>query len=102
MRARGRSGRVGGKAFGGLQRRGAGGRQRTAAAAASSVAVEWIDRWGREGRACSLLLPLLVGVGVSLHPRAPHLPTPTIFLSDARVNPSPLSLSRCVRGGIIG
>ena len=78
MRARGRSGRVGGKAFGGLQRRGAGGhqrRQRTAAAAASSVAVEWIDRWGREGRACSLLLPLLVGVGVSLHPTAPTTTT---------------------------
>lgn len=30
------------------------------------------------------------------------LPTPTIFLSGGRVNPPLPSLSRCVRGGIIG
>ena len=92
MRARGRSGRVGGKALGRLQRRGVGGhqrRQRTAAAAAAAAGAWcWIDRWGREGVAgagtgtaqaaacCPCPLPLLLLVGVSLPLllplRAPH------------------------------
>lgn len=48
MRARGRAGRVGGKALGRLQRRGVGGhqrRQRTVAAPAAGAWC-WIDRWG--------------------------------------------------------